>query len=292
MAEARSDGGAVVITGASTGIGRACALELAGRGHRVFAGVRRPQDGDALRAAGGENITPLSLDVTSAESIEAAVKSVGAELGDRGLLGLVNNAGISGGGPIEYLELDDLRALFEVNFFGAVAVTRAFLPMIRRGRGRVVNMSSIGGRVASPMTGPYNASKFALEGLSDSLRVELSPWNIPVSLVEPGAIATPIWDKATAVTDQLLETLPAEGKARYQAFTDGVRRFIERGERTAIPPERVAKAVTHALTSRRPRTRYLVGPDAHVQALLGQLLPDRWLDAITLRFLGIRRARD
>ncbi len=289
MAEARSDGGAVVITGASTGIGRACALELAGRGHRVFAGVRRREDGDALRAAGGESVTPLSLEVTSSESIQAAVKSVEAELGDQGLLGLVNNAGISGGGPIEYLDLDDLRALFEVNFFGAVAVTRAFLPLIRRGRGRVVNMSSIGGRVASPMTGPYNASKFALEGLSDSLRVELSPWNIPVSLVEPGAIATPIWDKAGALTDQLVEALPAEGKARYEPFIGGVRWFIERGERTAIPPERVAKAVTHALTSRRPRTRYLVGTDAHVQALLGWLLPDRWLDAITLRFLGIRR---
>ena len=150
-------------------------------------------------------------------------------------------------------------------------------------------MSSIGGRVASPMTGPSNAWKFALEALSDSLRVELSPWKISVSVVEPGAIATPMWDKSAALADRFLETLPAEGQARYQAFIEAVHRFIERGERTAIPPERVARAVTHALTSRRPRTRYLVGTDAHVQALLGWLLPDRWLDAITLRFLGIRR---
>jgi NAD(P)-dependent dehydrogenase (short-subunit alcohol dehydrogenase family) len=175
--------GAVVITGASTGIGRATARYLAERGFRVFAGVRRDQDAEVLRQEGAGRVTPLRLDVTDRGSIENAAREAEAALAGEGLQGLVNNAGIGIGAPLEFVELDELRRQLEVNVIGAVAVTQAFLPLLRRCRGRIVNVGSIGGRIAQPMLGPYNASKFALEALSDSLRMELGAWGIHVSLV-------------------------------------------------------------------------------------------------------------
>ncbi len=184
---------AVLVTGASTGIGRATGLYLQARGFRVFASVRRETDAADLSGA-----TPVLLDVENAESIRAAADAVGAALEDGALQGLVNNAGIAVSGPLEFLEMSDLRHQFEVNLFGQVAVTRAFLPLLRRAKnGRIVNMSSISGRITAPLLGPYSMSKFALEAFSDALRRELSPFGLSVSVVEPGAIKTPIWDKAS-----------------------------------------------------------------------------------------------
>lgn len=277
--------GAVVITGSSTGIGRACALHLAGRGFQVFAGVRRPADGEALQGAADGGIEPLLVDVTDSEAVAAAAERVSEATGGR-LAGLVNNAGIGVGGPLEGVPIDDLRRSLEVNVTAQVAVTQAFLPELRRARGRVIFMSSIGGRMATPFMGPYNASKFALEAVGDSLRQELRPWGIEVSIVEPGSIATPIWDKAAA-DGTIQERFGPEIKELYghsmARFQDAVRKTAARG----IPPERVAKAVAHALTARRPRTRYLVGIDAKIQAKLKRLVRDRPRDRLVARMIGV-----
>lgn len=281
--------GAIVITGASTGIGRACALHLDREGHRVFAGVRKEADGESLLRDAKGSLTPLIVDVTDASSIEQAAKLVDEAVGSHGLQGLVNNAGIAVSGPLEYLPLDDLRRQFEVNVIGQVAVTQAFLPLIRAGRGRIVNMGSVSGRSPSaPLIGPYAASKMALEGLTDSLRLELARWEIPVSIVEPGSIATPIWDKSGPDFDKLMESMPSEGRERYGKIIEVGRKIAAVQNRRGIPPEKVAKAVEHALTSSRPRTRYLVGADAQVRARVEPLLPDKLRDKIVARVLRPR----
>src|SRR5258708_33287478 len=187
MAAARS----VVATGASTGIGEACALRLDRRGFHVFAGVRREVDGGALKQKASGRLTPILLDVTDASSIKSAAAAVAASLDEEGLSGLVNNAGIAIAGPLEFLPIDELRRQFEVNVIGQIAVTQAFLPLLRKGHGRIVNMGSISGRLAFPLLGPYAASKFALRALTTALRMELRPWGIPVSIIEPSGIATP-----------------------------------------------------------------------------------------------------
>ena len=278
-----------MITGASTGIGRACALHLDGKGQRVFAGVRKEADGESLRSDARGRLTPIIIDVTDESSIAGAVKLVTDEVGSSGLQGLVNNAGIAVSGPLEYLPIDGLRKQFEVNVIGQIAVTQAFLPLIRAGRGRIVNMGSVSGRSPSaPLVGPYSASKMALEGLTDSLRLELARWDIPVSIIEPGSIATPIWDKSGPDFDKLLSEMPAEGRERYGKIIEIGRKIAAAQNRRGIPPEKVARAVEHALTSSRPRTRYLVGADAQVRARLESLLPDRLRDKIVARVLRPR----
>jgi NAD(P)-dependent dehydrogenase (short-subunit alcohol dehydrogenase family) len=270
---------AVVITGASTGIGRACALHMDALGWRVFAGVRRQSDADSLRAEASKRLTSLALDVTRADTILEAQKAVEATLGDGGLDGLVNNAGIGYGGPIEFLDLSELRRTFEVNFFGLVQVTQAFIPLIRQAAGRIVNMSSISGWAASPFLSPYSTSKFALEALSDALRVELAPWAIHVAVVEPGAIDTPIWGKSI----ELMQRLEADTRGQMmQLYGSGVEALNHWVKPHGLPPSQVAKAVEHALTSERPRTRYPVGRDAGVVRMF-RFLPDRWRDAFYLR---------
>lgn len=283
----RADHGAVVVTGASTGIGRATVVHLARLGFRVFAGVRKEADAQAIRGEGIDRLSPLSLDVTDGASLEAARQSVSAAVGESGLTGLVNNAGIAIGSPIEYLPLDELRRQMEVNLVGPVAVTQAFLPLVRKGNGRIVLVSSIGGRFTNPLVGPYVASKFALEAIADALRMELATSKIPVSVIQPGAIKTAIWEKGKPYADDMLAKLPEEGKQRYGKIAGAVVDMMATLEKQAIPPERVAKAIEHALTARRPRTRYVVGFDARMQALLAWTLPDRWKDAVTLRFLGV-----
>jgi NAD(P)-dependent dehydrogenase (short-subunit alcohol dehydrogenase family) len=282
----------VLISGASTGIGKACALELAGRGIRVFAGVRRPEDGDALRAAGGRLVVPVQMDVTDGASIATAVEAIAAANGERALSGLVNNAGIVVAGPLEFLPLDALRRSFEANVVGLLALTQACLPLLRAGRGRIVNMSSISGRFASPLLGPYAASKFAVEALSDTLRRELGPWDIPVALVEPGAVATPIWEKSAASARTLLDGLPTEANGYYGADIEHAQRRALRTARTGIPAEAVATVVHAALTAARPRTRYLVGRDARIGALMARWLPDRVLDAYARRTRSSNADRD
>ncbi|HME72025.1 MAG TPA: SDR family NAD(P)-dependent oxidoreductase [Myxococcota bacterium] len=280
---------AVVITGASTGIGRATALHLDRLGYRVFAGVRREADADGLRSESSERLAPVLLDVTDIGSIEAAAKTVSAEVGERGLAGLVNNAGIALGGPLEFMPLDELRRQLEVNTIGPVAVTQHFLPLVRQGRGRIVFVSSVGGRFSNPIIGPYSASKFALEALADALRMELAPSGIHVSLIEPGAVKTMIFEKAGPYGDLALARLPEEGKRLYGKMGRAVLDFFAKMERSAIPPDRVARVIEHALTAARPRTRYLVGIDARIQALLAWLLPDRTRDALVGRLMGLPR---
>jgi NAD(P)-dependent dehydrogenase (short-subunit alcohol dehydrogenase family) len=278
---------AFVITGTSTGIGRATALRLDAAGHRVFAGVRREADGEALRRDASDRLTPILLDVTDAGAIEVAAKSVEAALGDDGLAGVVNNAGIGVGGPIEFLEIDDWRRQFEVNVFGPVAVIKAFLPLLRRARGRIVNVSSAAGRVSNPILGAYCASKFALEALSDSLRVEVRGSGISVSVVEPGFIETPMLDKGKSETAGALEKLPPRGRELYE---NALRKFdatTDAFRRRASTPDAVAKAIQHALTASRPKTRYTVGLDSKALSFLGWALPDRTRDAISGYLVGL-----
>lgn len=258
---------AVLITGASSGIGEACALHLDAAGYHVFAGVRGDSDGDSLNRKGSDRLTPIILDVTDAESIARAASEVAGLVGEGGLLGLVNNAGIPLGGPLEFLPLADLRRQIEVNVIGAVAVTQAFLPLIRAGKGRIVNMSSLSGLIALPFVGPYASTKHALEAISDSLRVELRPWNIPVCVVEPGDVATLIWEKSAALIEEGARAMPPRGQELYGP----VIALRERLKWHGMPVERVAEVVEHALTARHPSARYLVGRDARLLAFVGRL---------------------
>jgi NAD(P)-dependent dehydrogenase (short-subunit alcohol dehydrogenase family) len=274
----------VVITGASSGIGEACALRLDALGYQVFAGVRRAEDAERLAHAASDRLVPLMLDVTDSEAIRAAVGRVGEVLGTEPLVGLVNNAGIAVGGPLEFVPLDDLRAQLEVNVVGTVAMAQAFLPLLRRGGGRIVQMGSVSGHFASPFLGPYSASKFALEALSDALRVELRPWGIHVSIIEPGVIATPIWKKSLAAADEALEEMPPALEELYGQTLGAVRREVQGLH--GIPPARVANAVVHALTAARPRARYhVVGPSARLRLALSYL-PTRLRDWIVARHLA------
>jgi NAD(P)-dependent dehydrogenase (short-subunit alcohol dehydrogenase family) len=278
---------AVVITGASSGIGRATALYLAARGFRVFAGVRKQRDAEMLRTESGGRVVPVELDVTDRASIASAVLAVQAQLGERGLDGLVNNAGIATPAPIEYMSADVLRRQFEVNVFGQIAVIQAFLPLIRRARGRIVNIGSVGSHLALPFGGALCGSKGAFTLLSDSLRLELRPYGIHVCLIEPGAISTPAVDKTLGDAEAVIGSLPAEGAARYGAK---MREFMRRGherETKGSPPEVVAEAIHDALTARRPRLRYPVGADATMLVTLPRLLPQRALDRVRLRVLGM-----
>jgi NAD(P)-dependent dehydrogenase (short-subunit alcohol dehydrogenase family) len=284
---ADDDARAVVVTGASTGIGAACALGLDRLGFRVFAGVRRAADGAALQRHASPLLTTVALDVTEAASVAGAARTVTAVVGARGLAGLVNNAGIAVPGPLEFLPLADLRRQLEVNVIGQIAVTQSVLPLLRAGRGRIVNIGSIGGRMATPFLGAYAASKFALEALTDALRLELRPWRIHVCIIEPGAVATPLWSKSRAEADRMRDALPAEAARLYGTAMAALRKGAAHAERGAISPDAVVTAVVHALTARRPRTRYVVGRDAKVQAVIARLVPDRARDRLLARFLRL-----
>ncbi len=283
------EGRTLVITGASTGIGAACAVHFARRGFTVFAGVRRAQDGEALKRQAPSGLIPLLLDVTDAASIRQASAVVQERVGVFGLSGLVNNAGIAVAGPLEAVPMADWRRQFEVNVLGQVAVTQAFLPLIRQGRGRIVNMGSIAGRAATPFIGPYSASKHALEAITDALRLEVRSWGIHVSIVEPGAIATPIWDKSSRRTADLEATSPADLTQLYAGAVVGVKEAFTKAAARAVPPDAVVRAVEHALTAPRPKTRYLVGFDAKLRALMVKLLPDRAADWLMIRLLKLPR---
>ena len=272
--------GKVVVTGASSGIGEATAHHLKQLGFDVLAGVRKGEDADRLREGG---VAPLMLDVTDAQSIAAAR----AEVGDGPLAGLVNNAGVAVSGPVEFVPIDELRRQLEVNLIGQVAVTQAFLPQLRRARGRIVNVSSIGGRVALPLMSPYNASKFALEAVSDSLRRELRHLGVTVCVVEPGGVKTPIWRKGNRAADELVASAPPEAADLYGGMVASLRAEAEKIDRErGLPPTAVAEVIGEALTARRPRTRYLVGRDAKLRAWAAAVLPDRAMDALIGRALS------
>ena len=276
-----SNSGAVLVTGASTGIGRATALRLDALGFTVFAGVRKVGDGEALRAAASDRLKPLILDVIEHTTIAAAAATIAAS--QLPLVGLVNNAGIAAAAPLEFVPIDDFRHQLEVNVVGQLAVTQAMLAMLREAGGRIVNITSIGGLVAGPMLGPYHASKFALEAMTDTMRIELAPWGIRVAAIEPGQIATPIWSTAAVKADQMLAAMPAAARELYGRGIVGARKAAERAEKTGLPPKKVAEAIAHALTAKRPKTRYLVGSDARLVGRLVRHLPDRTRDRLMVR---------
>jgi NAD(P)-dependent dehydrogenase (short-subunit alcohol dehydrogenase family) len=275
--------GGVVVTGASTGIGYACALHLDRIGFRVFAGVRRDEDADRLRSQGSERLTPIRIDVADAESIRAAAEQVATALADEPLSGLVNNAGIAVSGPVEYLPIEEVRKQLEVNFIGQVAVTQAFLPQLRRARGRVVNIGSVGGEVALPFLSPYAASKHAIEGFSDSLRREVGPLGMQVSVVRPGAIQSSIWERGNAAADEVLASVPPEAMEVYGDAVRGARAAANQRAQEAIPAQEVADVVEDALTADKPKTRYVVGRVGKVMVVLERWLPDRVFDRLVAR---------
>jgi len=282
-----------LITGASTGIGRATALRLTAGGWTVLAGVRDPAAGERLVADAGssERLIPLSLDVTDGASVAAASGRVQQEAARAGvsprggLDALVNNAGIGVGGPLELVSTEDLRMQFEVNVFAQVAVTQALLPALRCANGRIVFVSSIGGRVAMAFTAPYAASKHAIEAFGDALRVELRTSGVQVALIEPGSVATPIWEKSRADAERL--SIPAELQAQYGHVPAAMGKVLEETARRGVPPEQVAETIARALSAPRMKARYVVGRDARAMLLIRRLLPDLIFDRVARRALGV-----
>jgi NAD(P)-dependent dehydrogenase (short-subunit alcohol dehydrogenase family) len=275
--------GPVLVTGASSGIGRATALLLDERGYRVFAGIRKEADARELAHAGSDRLTTVMLDVTESDQIEAARQQVTEAVGDEGVVGLVNNAGIGAGGPIEFMDLDELRAALEVNLIGHVAVTQAFIPLIRRRKGTIVFISSIGGRVGSPFMSPYHTSKFALEALGECLRHELRPWEMDVVVVEPGTIDTEIWRKGSDLLRERVEELPEDARRLYGRQFSRLGEMLEEADSRGISPRKVAEVVHKAIASDNPRHRYLVGTDAKIGARLKGTLPDRTFSKLAAR---------
>lgn len=275
----------VFITGCSSGIGEDAALRLDRLQHRVFAGVRREADGQALTARASSRLTPVICDVSNDASVRAAVGRIADEVGAEGLHGLVNNAGVARAGPLEHLPLDEWRDQLEVNVLGQIAVTRAAIPLLRSSAGRVCFVGSVSGRLGSALMGPYAASKFAIEGVAQSLREELRPWNIAVSVVEPGPVKTPIWQKGRDYAEELEKRLGPEATEQYRDQIDAVRKGVDTNERIGVSPSKTSDAIEHALFSPRPRHRYLVGPPAKAVGVLTRVLPDKALSRL-MRLMG------
>lgn len=281
----------VVVTGASTGIGRGCAAVLLQKGFRVFGSVRSRDDTDRLAGELGERFAPLIFDITDRDAVQRSAGAVAEALGGDALFGLVNNAGIAVPGPLLYLDIEEFRRQLEVNVTGQLIVTQAFAPLLQSSGaqkpGRIVMISSVGGRNASPFIGAYSASKFALEGMSESLRRELMLQGIDVIMVAPGAIATPIWDKAEQMDITRYADTP------YAATLVAVRDYMLANGRKGLKPEQVGRIVWHALTTAKPKTRYVITPDP-LQNLLANHLPKRVVDrmiAARLGWAGNRRAQ-
>jgi NAD(P)-dependent dehydrogenase (short-subunit alcohol dehydrogenase family) len=270
--------GTVVITGASTGIGRATALRLARAGFDVLAGVRREEDGADLRAQDGR-IEPVLVDVTDAGQIA----NLAARVGAAPLAGLVNNAGIAVAGPLEGVPINLVRRQYEVNVFGLLAVTQALLDPIRAGQGRIVNIGSIGGRIDTPFVGPYSSSKAAVRSLSAALRRELRPWDIRVALVEPGALDTPIWRKGEQGAQETIDALPDRVRTLYARPLDALVAATRKIAANASSADDAAQAIEHALTAERPKAIYTVGREARIQGALHSVLPARTFDALVAR---------
>jgi NAD(P)-dependent dehydrogenase (short-subunit alcohol dehydrogenase family) len=256
----------------------------------VFAGVRREEDGQSLRKQASDRLQPILLDVADVDQVAARAHDVEAALGGQELTGIVNNAGIAVSGPVEFVPPGEWRRQFDVNVIGTVTMVQQFLPMLRASRGRIVNISSVGGRFSQPLVAPYVASKHAIEAVSDALRIELRPWAIDVVLIEPGSVATPIWEKGLKEGAAMMASAPP---ALARLYGKAIAVGMEQGRRandSGVPPERVASAVAQALLAPRPRTRYVVGRDAQVMLALKRILPDRWLDEVILRLGRLPRA--
>jgi NAD(P)-dependent dehydrogenase (short-subunit alcohol dehydrogenase family) len=283
-----------LITGASTGIGEATTLRLARAGWTVFAGVRDPAAGARLvrdAGPGRGRVLALTLDVTNPEQIARAAARVAEETGlgaaaSPGRLdALVNNAGVGVGGPLELIPIENLRVQLEVNVLGQIAVTQALLPALRSARGRIVFLSSVGGRVAMAFTAPYAASKHAIEAIGDALRVELRTSHVQVALMEPGSVATPIWDKSRAEADEV--SVPDSLQQQYGHVPAAMDKVLEDTAKRGIPAEEVAETIERALTARRMKARYLIGRDARAMVLARRLLPDLVFDRLARRVLGV-----
>lgn len=268
----------VFITGTTTGIGLATARLLDQHGWRVFAGVYPGENTDTLRGGASERLTVIPIDITKSAMVSAAAETIQREVGQNGLQGLVNNAGVAVSGPLEFVPMDELRRQFEVNVFGHVAVTQACLPMLRAAKGRIVNTVSILGRVVTPFSGPYCMSKFAMQAFTDTLRLELSRFGIQVSAVEPGIINTPIWEKTIAQNSELSDEMPPGAQDFYGKSLAELRESMGQVQKQASEPIVIAQAIYHALTAPRPRTRYAVGSNAPLLAMLRWILPDRAMD--------------
>ncbi|MEZ5322788.1 MAG: SDR family oxidoreductase [Microthrixaceae bacterium] len=273
----------VLITGASSGIGAACVRRLDALGHEVFAGVRRSTDAERLTAERSERVVPVILDVTDEGSIAGVAEVVAERRNGRGLDGLVNNAGIAVSGPVEFLPLERWREQFEVNVLGQVAMVKAFTQQVRAARGRIVFVGSMAGRIATPFGAPYGSSKHAVAGVVESLREELRPWHIRVSLVEPGAVATPIWTRGIGAYDRLAELIGPRGVELYGERLRALEEQVAEIPGRAPTPARAVSAIEHALFAPRPRLRYAAGADARVVAALLRALPDTAMAAIVRR---------
>ena len=285
--ERKQDRGSVLITGTSTGIGRAAALHLDRLGYQVFATVRKEQDARYLLSEASERLTPLILDVTDESSIIQSVEEVSQAVDGAGLDGLVNNAAVAFTSPLEFVPLDDLRQLFEVNFFGQLAVIQKFLPLLRQASGRIVNISSTASVLVAPFHGPYSASKLALNGLSDALRLELRPLGVKVSVIVFGSVKTPIWDKGGDLSKQVVQDYPPQVWDLYGANYRRLVEFFREMGKAGITPEEAAEAIHRTLTDRQPKTRYYVGWDAHQFNLYNKLLAGRLKDWMVMRRIGL-----
>ena len=271
----------LLISGCSTGIGRACALHFAENGYHVFAGVRKAEDAKSLEAAdSSSNLEPVMLDVTKETQLSELKETLNSRIGDVGLAGLINNAGIARGGPLEYVDPQDVHDMFNVNVMGPVLLTQAFLPLLRVAKGRIVMISSVAGKLPLALTGAYNISKFGLEAFSDTLRQELAPHGIHVSLVVPGPIETPLLQSSDRQFREALDSLSEEGKERYGDSIEKFRVYFQTARRSALPPQAVADAVETALESARPKTRYLVTKEAKLAYFFRWLLSDQILDFV------------
>ncbi len=287
MSESETDRGAVVVTGASRGLGRHMALHLSANGFMVFAGVRRASDLDSIREESNPLLEPVTLDVADESSIVAATDKVSDAVGGRGVAGVVNNAAQVLFGPIEQIPLDEALEQFRVNVVGPMAVTRAFLPLIRRSRGRVVNVSSVNGRLSMPFSGVYSASKWALEAVSDALRMELRPWGISVSVIEPGVFATDVRATSMSAWAEHRKALDEADRSHYQEWFDQMSALVKTVDQSAGDPQLVSDSVLHALTDEAPLTRYVVGEDA--EQMMGMVaLPDEERDETLLKIFGQR----
>jgi NAD(P)-dependent dehydrogenase (short-subunit alcohol dehydrogenase family) len=278
----------VLITGASSGIGEASAIELDKLGFQVFAGVRNEQAAEKLHSKASERLMPVMIDVSDAASIKSAAELIKEKTGERGLFGLINNAGIAIAGPLEILPIEYLRRQFEVNVIGHIAVTQAMLPILRIAKGRIVFTSSVSGAVSSPYLAPYAASKWAIEALADALRLELRTWDISVSLLEPGPIATPIWERSVNTADKMSNTLSSDALELYDLDLIAIRKTIANSSKNASPVETVVQAVVHAMTAQKPRIRYFLRFMNRVLFRSFKLLPDPIKDCFVRIACGLR----
>lgn len=278
--------GVVFLTGATGGIGSAIAKKLTEQGYTVLASVRSKESGIRLKKEISQNIVPIEMDITVPSSVQAGAEEAGKFLGNNGIDGLINNAGCIIQGPLELLSLDEIKFQFDVNVFGQIAVTQALLPFLRKNSGRVINIGAVTGKTAMPFIGALSASKHAMEALTDALRVELKPWNIHVTMIEPAAIDTSIFEKANAAHDQSLQKVPSEKLSLYESALAAYQSTI--AKQPVSPTVVVVKAVTDALTATKPKTRYAVGRGASLVVAISHL-PDRLRDRLLMSSLGLSK---